>query len=83
MSDLSHLNGTALTIYLNEPTQVNGHNIAAVGGKCGGGWHPGPLVLNEIGVVLDVNGKDVTNETGLGGKTMMMNSRNIRLMVAS
>lgn len=80
-TDLGHLLGKKLTVYFKETTNVNGQDVAAVSGVCGGGWKPGPLIINDIHTALDPKGKDITAETKLAGSNLTLSSEGVKLII--
>ncbi len=50
-------------------------SVISVCGRCDEAWRPGSIVLSNIYEVRDVAGADVTNASGLTGKTIVINSR--------
>lgn len=81
MDAIDELKGKPITVVFATPHPHGKVSVQSVSGACGGGWHPGPLVVNNISEALDPQGNDVTNTAGLAGKTLIMNTAGIAYLV--
>jgi hypothetical protein len=83
MAKLDQVTGKNLAVSFRRPHFFAGHSVIAICGRCDEAWHPGPIVLSNIYEVRDKDGADVTNASGLAGKTIIINSTTVAGMIAA